>query len=324
MPGMDALGLTLYPFDLDTPALVRLGREAEARGFDAVFVVEQGVSNDAMAAVEAIALATRRITVGPGIANLHLRHPVLLGAAAVAVDELSGGRLVLGIGTNNEAMVRALGLPWKEPRAALRETTEWLRRVFAGQAPAGIHTPFRAARRAIPVHFAGVALETAALAGEIADGLMLYLATPARARQVLERMTEAARRAGRTSGQVQPTLLVPTFLSDRLEAARAAARPFLARYGGFPVYSKMFRRSGFAAEVDALAAAMVRGDAAAAAAAVSDRMLDEVLLVGPVARCRERLAAFREAGVDYPLLAPQPVEEAPETAGMRLMAAFAR
>lgn len=319
---MSPLGVTLYPFDLDTPALVRLGREAEAHGFDAVFVVEQGASNDAMAAVEAIALATRRIAVGPGIANLHLRHPALLGAAAVAVDELSGGRLVLGIGTNNEAMVRALGLPWKEPRAALRETTDWLRRVFAGQTPAGIRTPFRAARRAIPIHFAGVALETAALAGEIADGLMLYLATPARARQVLDRMTEAARRAGRAPGEVQPTLLVPTFLSDRLEAARAAARPFLARYAGFPLYAKMFRRCGFAVEVEAMAAALARG--AAAAAAVSDRMLDEVLLVGPAARCRERLAAFREAGLDYPLLAPQPVDESPATAAMRLIAAFAR
>jgi alkanesulfonate monooxygenase SsuD/methylene tetrahydromethanopterin reductase-like flavin-dependent oxidoreductase (luciferase family) len=123
---------------------------------------------------------------------------------------------------------------------------------------------------------------------------------------------------------VQPTLLVPTFLSDRVEDARAAARPFLARYAGFPVYAKMFRRSGFAAEVDALAAALARGDAAAAAGAVTDRMLDEVLLVGPEARCRERLAAFREAGIEYPLLAPQPVDATPETTAMRLMAAFAR
>jgi len=319
-----SLGLTLYPFDLDTPALVRLGREAEARGFDAVFVVEHGVTNDVMAAVQAIALATSRIAVGPGIANLHLRHPALLGATAVAVDELSGGRLVLGIGTNNEAAIRALGLPWKEPRAALREATDWLRRVFAGQTPPGVRGSFRAARRPIPIHFGGVALETAALAGEIADGLMLYLATPARARQVVERMTEMARRAGRAPEQVQVTLLVPTFLSDRLEAARAAARPFLARYAGFPLYAKMFRRCGFAAEIDALAAAVARGDASAAAASLSDRMLDEVLLVGPAARCRERLAAYREAGLDYPLLAPQPVDESPEAAGMRLMAAFAR
>ena len=321
---MARLGVTLYPFDMDTPALVRLGREAEARGFDSVFVVEQGVANDAMAGVQAIALATRRIALGPGIANVNLRHPALLGAAAVAADELSGGRLILGIGVNNEAAVRALGLPWKEPRAALRETTDWLRRVFAGQPPEGVHSVFRAARRPIPIHFAGVALETAALAGEIADGLMLYLTTPARARQLRDRMVEAGRRAGRPPGAVELTLLVPTFLSDRLEAARAAARRFLARYAGFAVYAKMFQRSGFGPEVEALAAARTRGDAGGALAAISDRMLDEVLLVGPLERCRERLAAFREAGIEYPLVAPQPVEEDAEAAGMRVIAAFSR
>lgn len=321
---MSPLGATLYPFDLDTLALARLGREAEARGFDSVFVVEQGASNDGMVAVEAIALATSRIAIGPGIANVHLRHPALLGATAVAVDELSGGRLILGLGTNNETMIRGLGLPWKEPRLALRETTEWVRRVFAGQAPPNIHTAFRAARRPIPIHFGGVALETAALAGEIADGLMLYLATPARSRQVIDRMTEAARRAGRAPGAVQVTLLVPTFLHDRLDAARAAARTFLSRYAPRSLYAKMFRRSGFDAEVDAMTAAVARGDAGGVTAAITDRMLDEVLLVGPLARCRERLAAFREAGIDYPLLAPQPVEEGAEAAGMRLFAAFAR
>lgn len=321
---MAPLGATLYPFDLDTPALARLGREAEARGFDAVFVVEQGVSNDAMAAVQAIALATKRIAIGPGIANVHLRHPALLGAAAVAVDDLSGGRLVLGLGTNNETMIRGLGLPWTEPRAALRDAAGWIRRVFAGDTVPAIHLAFRAARRRIPIHFGGVALETAALAGEVADGLMLYLATPGRARTVIDRMAGAARRAGRDPGLVQVTLLVPTFLSDRLDAARAAARVFLARYAGRPLYAKMFGRSGFAAEADAIAAAVARHDPAGAAAAVSDRMLDEVLLVGPLPRCRERLAAFREAGIDYPLIAPQPVEEEAEAAAMRVLAAFAR
>ena len=300
------LGLTLYPFDLDTPAFVRVAQRAEAAGFDAVFVVEQGVSNDAMAAVLAIALGTRRIAVGPGIANLYFRHPFLLGATAVAVDELSGGRLVLGIGSSNEGTVRALGLPWREPRSMLREATGMLRQVFAGQTPPGLRGAFRAARRAIPIHLAGVALETAALAGEIADGLMLYLATPARVRQVLDRMTAAARAAGRPAGAVQATLLVPTFLSDDLAAAREAARAFLGRYATMPLYAKMFRRSGFDPD------------------AISDRMLDEVLLVGPLARCRERLAAFREAGADAPLIAPQPIGEGPEAAARRVIAAFAR
>src|SRR5262245_42674013 len=304
MPG---LGVTFYPFDLDTPALVRLGRAAESHGYDSVFVVEQGVTNDAMAGVKAIALATSRIKVGPGTANVNLRHPALLGAAAVAAAELSGGRLILGIGVNNEAAARALGLPWKDPRAALADTTEWLRRVFAGKPPEGVHSVLRAAKRPIPIHFAGVALETAALAGQIADGLMFYLATPARVRQVLDRLRAAAAAAGRPAAAVPATLLVPTFLSEDLAAARTAGRRLLTPYPSMPLHTKVFRRSGVVAEADAVAAAVAPGDAAAAGAGISDRMLDEVLLVGPLARCRERLAAFREAGADFPLIAPQPI-----------------
>jgi alkanesulfonate monooxygenase SsuD/methylene tetrahydromethanopterin reductase-like flavin-dependent oxidoreductase (luciferase family) len=141
---------------------------------------------------------------------------------------------------------------------------------------------------------------------------------------VIDRMREAARVAGRKSGDVQVTLLVPTFMSDRLDAARAAARVFLARYAGRSLYARMFRRSGFEAEAQAIESAAARGDRAGAVTAVSDRMLDEVLLVGPLERCRERLAAFREAGIDFPLIAPQPVDEGAEAAALRTLAAFAR
>ena len=319
---MAALGVSLWPTGLNYKAVADLGRLAEERGFDGVFVVEGGHVNDAMASAQAVALATQRVTIGTGIANLYLRHPALLGAGAVAIDELSGGRFILGIGASNPRLITSLGIPWKEARTALRETTRWLRQVFAGEQRPELFAPFRPAQHPIPIHWAGVALETAELAGEMADGLMLYLVTKERFKQAVARMQQGARKAGRDSKDVTVTLLIPTFLSEDLGAARQAARQFLSFYGSIPVYATMFRRSGFEMEIERIAEATAQGDQARVAACISDRMIDEIVLVGPVSRCKERLATFRETGVDYPIIAHQAVEEDSMTAARRLIEAF--
>jgi alkanesulfonate monooxygenase SsuD/methylene tetrahydromethanopterin reductase-like flavin-dependent oxidoreductase (luciferase family) len=320
---MATVGVSLYPYGLSYRAAVTLGKLAEDYGFDSVFVVEGGVNNDAMAMAEAVALGTQRITVGTGIANLYFRHPATLGAGAVAIDELSDGRFILGIGASNPGMIGSLGLTWRDPRVALRETTEWLRQVFAGKTPPGIRTPFRPAQHSIPIHWAGVALETAELAGELADGLMAYIAPKERFTQLVARMQRGAQRAGRQPQAITVSLLIPTFLAEDLDAARAAARRFLAFYAAMPLYATMFRRSGFQEDMEKAERA-ARSDAQASVAAISDRLADAVCLIGPPSRCQERLAAWREAGLAYPILAPQAVQEEPPTAVRRLIEAFAR
>jgi alkanesulfonate monooxygenase SsuD/methylene tetrahydromethanopterin reductase-like flavin-dependent oxidoreductase (luciferase family) len=304
---MSPLGVTLFPHGLSYTETVDLGRLAEDHGFDSLFVVEAPNNNDAMAMAQAIALGTRRITVGTGIANVYLRHPALLGAAAVAVDELSGGRFVLGLGVNNETMVRAYGIEWQEPRVALRRTTEWVRRVVAGAAMPEFRTPFRGAKHGVPIYLGGVALETAELAGEIADGLMLYLTTPDRAQVAIARMRRGAERAGRDPQSLTVSVLIPAFVADVLDIARRAAREFLGFYAALPLYAKLLERSGFQTDVQQLREATARGDREAAKAAVSDRLMDEICLIGPAGRCRERLAELRKRGIVYPMVAPQPV-----------------
>ena len=105
------------------------------------------------------------------------------------------------------------------------------------------------------------------------------------------------------------SLLMPTFLSEDIGAAREAARRFLTLYAAMPHYTRMFRRSGFTQEADAVAEALDNGGPARIGAAISDRLMDAVCLVGPLSRCREQLAAFREAGLTYPILAPQAVQQ---------------
>ena len=132
------VGLTLWGFSVGARAAVDLAVLAEQRGFDSVFMVEGVLSNDAVTTVAGMATRTSRIVIGTGIANVYLRHPVMLAIAAATIADLSGGRLVLGLGPNNAQMIARAGLEWRDPREILRETTATLRAVFAGEAQPGL------------------------------------------------------------------------------------------------------------------------------------------------------------------------------------------
>lgn len=300
------LGITLWGFGLGYGEAVALAQQAEDAGFHNLFMVESVLSNDGVITAAMTAARTSRILVGTNIANVYLRHPVMLGAAAVAMDEVAPGRLVLGLGPNNRTMVTQAGFTWRDPREVLRETTATLRAVFSGTARAGLRHP-RPASHVIPIHWAGMALETCAAAGTHADGLMLYINTPSRYRRAVERFRGAATAAGRDPDGLPVSLLVPTFLHDDVSVAREAARDFLVQYARWPHYAKTFAASGYGDEMERVATAHAAGDLATAKGALSDALLDDVLLLGPAARVHEGIARFAGAGVQWITMGPQAV-----------------
>jgi alkanesulfonate monooxygenase SsuD/methylene tetrahydromethanopterin reductase-like flavin-dependent oxidoreductase (luciferase family) len=300
------LGITLWGFGLGYRDAVDLARRAEDAGFHNLFMVESVLSNDGVTTAAMIAARTSRLLIGTNIANVYLRHPVMLAAAAVAIDEVAPERLVLGLGPNNQTMVTQAGFAWRDSREALQATTTTLRGVFAGEGVAGLRHP-RPASHPIPIHWAGMALETCAAAGVHADGLMLYINTPARYRRAVERFRGAAREAGRDPDRLPVSLLIPTFIHDDLATARQAAREFLVHYAGRPHYAKTFAASGYAPAMQSVAAAYRAGDLATAMAALDDTLLDEVVLLGSPARIREGIERFASAGVEWITLGPQAV-----------------
>jgi alkanesulfonate monooxygenase SsuD/methylene tetrahydromethanopterin reductase-like flavin-dependent oxidoreductase (luciferase family) len=300
------IGITLWGFGLGYREAVDLAQRAEDAGFHNLFMVEGVLSNDGVLTAAMMAARTSRLLIGTNIANVYVRHPVMLGTAAVAIDEVAPERLVLGLGPNNETMISQAGFAWRDPRAMLESTTATLRAVFAGQGVAGLRQP-RPASHVIPIHWAGMALETCAAAGAHADGLMLYINTPARYRRAVARFRRAATEAGRDADKLPVSLLIPTFIHDDLPTARQAGREFLVHYARWPHYAKTFAASGYADEMDRVATAYAAGDLAAAMAALSDALLDDVVLVGSPARIREGIDRFARAGVEWITMGPQPV-----------------
>ena len=164
---------------------------------------------------------------------------------------------------------------------------------------------FAPRRPELPIYVSAVFPKGIALCGEIADGIILTRSTLKTAAEVRRHLAEGAARTGRDPAAITVTSLLPTAVAESREAALALLRPGLAFYAGFfPRYNRMMAEHGFATEAAAIAEAWARGDREAAERAVSDAMIDASSVAGTPAECREKIEAYRQSGLDLPILSP--------------------
>ena len=303
----DPIGLVLSTATEAPPReLAQIGRLAEEHGFAAVLVNEG--RGDALACAQGIAAATQRIRVGTNIANIYYRHPFLAAMTAATIAELSEGRLVLGLGMSHRQLLKAQGIDMTKPRDYLRDYTRQVKQILAGED----RNPLFASRPCpwpVPVLVAGLTVESARVAGEVADGLMPFLPSLDYLKQLLKAAREAATAAGRDPAQLDCILSIPTFMSNNLGAAVSAAKHNLAFFARLPNYRLQWRRCGFDREMDAVAEAWQTGDRRAAATCISERMVTQICIYGSPQMCRSQIAMFRAAGARLPLLAVSPVND---------------
>src|SRR5438445_982119 len=290
----ERLGLGLIPGTGWRASEVQdIARAAEDAGFEAAFCAE--VNNDAVATVLLMGLATHRLKVGTWVAHVYLRTSYLCAKAAALAAEVTGGRLIVGLGVSHQPVNMALGIGMPDPAAALRryavEVASWLR----GEGPA-THLPQQPSPYPVPIHLAALTSQNVELAGEIADGVMPLWWSVERVAQS-KRWIERGRAKSGGRGKLEMTLGLPTFIGNDIDELRAAARANLGFFTALPFFQRLLRASGFAAEAD-------QAEQGAGGDALSDRLLDAICLIGPVGHCRDRLAEYREAGLDLPILWP--------------------
>ena len=304
---MDRLGVVLSTATEAPPKeFVELGKLAEDKGYAAILVNEG--RGDALACTEAIALGTSRIQVGTNIANIYFRHPFLAAMTAATIDELSDGRLLLGFGISHRPLLESLGITMDQPRQYMRHYAQTVKSVLAGKQIGSFFRP-RPSLHPVPIYVGAVTVESAEVGGEVADGIMPFLPARSYLPSLVRAAKEAAQRVGKDPHKVDCIVSIPTFISDDIEQARSAGRYNLAFFAQLPFYRKQWRRCGFVDEVNAMQEAWKKNDRRAAAALVSDRMVEEVCVFGPPSMCREQLAAFHAAGAAMPVLAVSPVNE---------------
>jgi len=317
------LGLNVAYWGLGiTPAdQLRMVKEAESAGFDSVWAAE-AYGSDAATVLAWLAAQTERIRIGSAIFQMPARSPAMTAMTAATLDELSGGRMLLGIGPSGPQVAEGWhGQPFARQLRRTREYVEILRKALArerleysgemyqlplpgGQGKA-LKLMIAPVQERIPIYVAAIGPKNTALVGEIADGWIPFLFSAEHAKELRGPLDEGAARAGRDlddgSFEIAPTVNV--CIDDDLDAARDVMRPFLALYvGGMGsrdknFYNAMMRRYGFeeaAAEVQDL---YLSGKKEEAAAALPAEFIDSVCLVGPPDRVRERLEMYRDAGV---------------------------
>ena len=310
---MSRIGIA-FSGGLTASEIVDCAERAEGLGYESVWVAE-GHGGDQFAILAACALRTRRVRLGTAISSVFVRTAPTIAMAAAAVDELSGGRFVLGLGSSHRVQVGPEhGVEYAKPLGRVRDTVAVVRRLLrdgeVGHAGETVRIErfdlwFVPLRREIPIHLSALFPSMTELCGEIADGVILTRSTLASAARARAHVAAGAGRAGREASAVEIASLLPASVAPDRREALAAARPGLAFYAGFfPRYNRLLAESGFPAEAAAVAKAWSAGDRAGAERAVSDEMIVATSIAGTPAECRERIEAYRASGLDLPIISP--------------------
>jgi probable F420-dependent oxidoreductase len=287
---------------------------AESLGYESAWVAE-GHGGDQFATLSGCAARTSTIQLGTAITSIYVRSIPTIAMAAATVDDLSGGRFILGLGSSHKVQVEPEhGVPYGKPLTRTRECVEIIRTLLAeGEVQYDGETVrienfdlwFTPHRRELPIYIAAVFPKMTALCGEVADGIILTRGTLKSAAAARHHIAQGAKRSGRDPAKVAVTSMFPTAVADTREAALDAMRPGLAFYiGFFPRYNKLVAEHGFAGEAAAIAEAWSNGNHKAATALVTDAMVDATGIAGTPEQCRARIDAYRASGIDLPIISP--------------------
>jgi len=285
---------------------------AESLGYEAVYTTHVA-GRESLTVLTVYALATSRIRVGTGVVPIYTRTPATMAQTAATIDEISHGRLTLGLGVSHRPVVEGWhGQTIDRPVAEMREYASIVRAILHGEPPPSgekWRTGFQLLGvpqcPELPVYIAALSPAMLRLAGEIADGVVLWLCTPRYiADVVIPEVSEGRRRAGRTLEGFDVVAAVPAAATEERDAAWAAMRKDLIPYFGLPFYRAMIERTGFGADIAAYDAAA--GDLEAMQAAISDGFLEELTAVGSEADVRAGIARYSAAGAPSPCVGPIP------------------
>ncbi len=296
--------------------------EAERLGFDSIWTAE-AYGSDCLTPLAWWGASTERLKLGTAIVQMSARQPAATAMAAMTMDHLSGGRFILGLGVSGPQVVEGwYGMPFAKPLARTREYIGILRDIWARKGPVvaagehyqlplpggtGLAKPLKSSihplREDIPVYLGAEGPKNIALCAELCDGWLAMLFAPEQQDVYASYLQEGFSRPGarRSASDFQVNATVPFIVSDDIDAAADALRPFYALYfGGMGAKGTNFHanvaiRMGYEAEVDRIAEAYLSGRKDEAAAIVPRKLIEEMSLIGPKEKIRDDLERWRES-----------------------------
>jgi len=318
------LGLSTIGIPVTGVVLGDLAVRVEAAGFDSIWTAEAWGA-DAFTPLAYMAAKTTTLKLGTAIAQMSSRSPAVTGMTALTLQQLSGGRLVLGLGVSGPQVIEGWhGVAFRKPLAMSRDYIAILRKVlaadakvvhdgeilsvpYAGADATGLGKPLRSTLTPAPqtpILVAALGPKNTAQAAELADGLLPYLFSPRHWQKVWGEAVAAAA----PGFQVAPTVLAA--LGDDLGACRDEVRPSIALHVGAMgskdqnFYATLVKRYGYDAEAELIQDLYLAGHRKEAIAAVPDALVDDLALVGPPGHVKEQLSIWRECPIATLIVEP--------------------
>lgn len=334
-----------WGFGLTAADEMALAQAADSLGYDSIWTAE-AYGSDAATILAWLAAVTKRLKLGAGIFQIPARSAAMTAMTAATIDNISGGRMLLGLGTSGPQVSEGFhGVRFakqlqrtREYVAVIRMALEHQKVEFHGETidlplPDGpgkaLKLSIRPIQQRIPIYLAALGPKNVALAGEIADGWLPLFFSPEHTAELRAPLEEGAARAGRNLDGFRICPTVSVMIGDDIESARNAMRPMLALYvGGMGsreqnFYNRLVSSYGFESAARRVQDLYLDGKRSEAMEALPDELIDMVSIVGPADKARERIRAFRDAGVDTLIISGMAVDTESRVEQMRLVAQLA-
>jgi 5,10-methylenetetrahydromethanopterin reductase len=298
--------------EVSTHRMVELARKAEHAGLDSVWMADGYYARDPLVSLAAVASATERVMLGTSVLNPFTRHPAALAMAFATLDELSGGRAVIGIGSGARHQVEGqMGYDGSRPLTAVREAIDVLERMATGKevdyegkamTARGVRLVVRGARQ-LPIYVGAVGPKMLQLAGERGAGAFVPQTSPTFVRSAVAEVAKGALAAGRNPREIDVAAMVILAVADDEEAAQRSVGPLLGVLMLAPETERLLEGNGLdPAIAGRLREAYAAGGVREVARTVTPEMIDKLAIAGPPDLCRDKLQALVDAGVTHPVI----------------------
>lgn len=296
-------GIEFVPSD-PVLKLAHYTKLAEDQGFDNVWITDHYNNRDVYTTLAVLALNTNKIKLGTGVTNPYTRNIAITASSIAAVNEISGGRAILGLGPGDKATFDAMGIEWVKPLATSKESIQALREFFAGKKVnidgerikiAGAKMAFKAGN--IPIYLGAQGPKMLELAGEVADGVLINASHPKDFEAAIEAIKAGAAKAGRDPKEVDVGAYTCFSIDKKEDKAVGAAKIVVAFIvAGSP--PPVLERHGIdPSAATTIGGAIGKGDFGAVMGAVTPEMMDAFSICGTPEVCAEKVADLQKIGV---------------------------
>lgn len=290
---------------------VQLIRWAEENGINDGWFSDSGAP-DALTQVAAIAHHTRKMRIGVAVTPVYTRTPAVLAATAEAISQVLPGRFIMGLGSSSKPIVEGWnGIHLEKPLTRIKETVTLIQSMLRGEksrfdletlSSIGYQQPV--CENPPPIYLAGLRPKMLELAAQIGDGVILNLWPQGALPRILEHLEIGAGKVGRSLEDIEVVNRAMVIITDDKKRGRDIFRAFCGPYYATPTYNKFLAWAGYESEAAAIREGWLRKDRAKTNAAMSDKMVDEIAVIGSAGEVQDRIRTDASCGIDTQIIAP--------------------